>query len=80
MGAVERCSECGRLAHDYETATLEWFRIEGNLRIAEFGRDTEALRSLTAELEALELKRRMLRDAIAVHRCPVHPRTLAIPA
>lgn len=73
MEVVEGCGECKRLAEAYEAATITWFRLEGNLRIAEYGRDKAAAEKLAAELGEKTRHRRELRDAMNKHRTDAHP-------
>ena len=75
MTFVEGCDECKRLSSAYEAATMEWFRLQGQLRIAEFSRDKEASHQIVAELNATARKRQTLREAIESHHLAVHLRT-----
>ena len=75
MTFVEGCEECKRLSSAYEAATMEWFRLQGQLRIAEFSRDKEASHQIVAELNATARRRQSLREEIEAHHLAVHSRT-----
>lgn len=77
MNVVEDCAECQRLTASYEAATIDWFRLEGNLRIAEYGRDEESFSSLAEQLHEIAEKRLQLRKAIEKHWNAAHPRVVA---
>ena len=74
MNSVKGCAECHRLSESYEKATMAWFRLEGNLRIAEYGRDEESVLALVRELAATGEQRDSLRSAIARHQSETHPK------
>jgi len=77
MNFVEGCAECQRLSGLYEAATLEWFRVQSQLGIAECLRDSEASAGIVAELAAIAKRRQNLRDSLAEHVAQDHPaRTL----
>jgi hypothetical protein len=73
---VEGCDECKRLSAAYEAATMEWFRLQGQLRIAEFSRDKEASHRIVVELNATARRRQSLREEIEAHHLAVHSRTI----
>ncbi|HTA46425.1 MAG TPA: hypothetical protein VK789_28475 [Bryobacteraceae bacterium] len=75
MTFVEGCEECKRLSSAYEAATMEWFRLQGQLRIAEFSRDKEASHQIVAELNGTARRRQSLREEIEAHHLKVHSRT-----
>jgi|GEM_PF-3021021 len=72
---IEGCPECRRLSSAYEAATMEWFRLQGQLRIAEYSRDPAASESIVAELTAVSARRQALREAVEKHSLASHPRT-----
>lgn len=72
MDDVTGCMECRRLAQAYETETLAWFRLEGHLRIAEYGRDEESAQRIAFDLDAATQRRTDLRNAIAQHKNEFH--------
>ena len=72
MELVRGCIECGRLSESYETETLNWFRLEGQLRVAEYARDQNAIRKISGDLEATIGKRTELRAAIEQHEAAFH--------
>lgn len=65
---TEECAECRRLSDSYESATMAWFRIQGNLRIAECGRDEKSVEKLSIELNTVSGQREALRAVIDRHR------------
>ena len=74
MQLVQGCEECRRLTESYEAETMKWFRLEGHLRIAEYGRDKASARRIASELEATTCKRSELRILIAQHEADCHDR------
>ncbi|MES1261291.1 MAG: hypothetical protein ABUS49_06090 [Acidobacteriota bacterium] len=72
MEDVHGCAECRRLSEAYETETLTWFRLEGHLRIAEYGRDEESAQRIAFELDDTTRRRTELRGAIARHKEDFH--------
>jgi hypothetical protein len=72
MNMIDGCAECGRLSTAYEAATMSWFRLEGNLRIAQYGRDENSSQELAAELAAVTEQRLRLRAASELHRTEKH--------
>jgi hypothetical protein len=75
MNAPDGCEVCRRLAGEYEAATMEWFRVQGQLRIAEYARDENATNRTIAELSGIAERRHALREAKEKHELDVHPRT-----
>jgi hypothetical protein len=71
---VEQCPDCQRLFRDYEAVTLDWFRVQGQLRIVEYSGDDESSSRIVAELSAIADRRRVLREALAEHVERAHPR------
>jgi hypothetical protein len=69
------CEECRRLSAAYEAATMEWFRLQGQLRIAEYSREQEASHQIVAELNVVSRRRQALREEEEQHRLLQHPRT-----
>ncbi len=75
MSFVEGCDECRRLSSAYEAATMDWFRLQGQLRIAEYSREKDISEKIVAELNATAKRRQTLRDEIELHQATAHPRT-----
>jgi hypothetical protein len=75
MNSVSDCPECRRLSADYEAATMEWFRVQGQLRVAEYAREEESSNRIVSELSLIAARRHSLREAIEKHEVEVHPRT-----
>jgi len=76
---IEECAECRRLSESYESVTMAWFRIQGNLRIAECGHDENSAQILSIELNLIGDQRGALRQAIESHRSS-HTQQLAYSA
>ena len=77
MSFAGDCKECQRLSAEYEAATMEWFRVQGQLRVAEYSREEESSNRIVAELSLIAARRHALREAIEKHRLDVHPRVAA---
>lgn len=71
---MEGCEECRRLSAAYEAATMEWFRLQGQLRVAEYSREAEASDRIVAELNQIARRRQALREEIETHNLDAHPR------
>ena len=71
------CEECRRLSAEYEAATMEWFRVQGQLRVAEYSRDEESSNRIMAELSLIASRRNALREQAETHEMEMHPRTHA---
>ncbi len=71
---TEQCPECRRLSREYEAATMDWFRVQGQLRIVEFSGDDESSDRIVSQLSAIADRRRTLRDTLAEHVERQHPR------
>lgn len=74
MNLTGDCKECRRLSAEYESATMEWFRVQGQLRVAEYSREEESSNRIIAELTAITARRQALREAIRIHELEMHPR------
>ena len=74
MNPVDGCPECQRISAAYEAATLEWFRLQGQLRIAEYSSAESESDSLVAELTAVAKRRQALREAASQHTLAAHSR------
>jgi hypothetical protein len=74
MSFAGACNECQRLSAEYEAATLEWFRVQGQLRVAEYSREEKSSNRIIAELSAITSRRHALREAIQQHELEAHPR------
>ncbi|HEX3877508.1 MAG TPA: hypothetical protein VHZ74_13165 [Bryobacteraceae bacterium] len=74
MNFVAGCETCKRLSAEYEAATMQWFRVQGQLRVAEYSRDAEATSRIIAELSAITARRHTLREAVEKHNIEAHPR------
>lgn len=77
MNFVPGCEVCQRLSAEYEIATMDWFRVQGQLRIAEYSREKESSNQLIEELSVITGRRHTLREAVEKHAIEVHPRTKA---
>ena len=75
MKSSSECQVCRRLSEEYEAATMEWFRVQGQLRVAEYSRDENATARIIAELSAISARRQELREAQDKHEVAQHPRT-----
>jgi hypothetical protein len=75
MNFAGACNECQSLAAEYEAATMEWFRVQGQLRVAEYSREEASSTRIIAELSDITARRHALRDAIQRHEVEMHPRT-----
>jgi len=75
MNFVGNCAECRRLSAEYEAATMDWFRVQGQLRVAEYSREEEASSRIIAELSAITARRQALREQSERHEMDKHPRT-----
>ena len=74
MNFVGTCDECKRLSAEYEAATMEWFRVQGQLRVAEYSREDESSSRIIAELSVITSRRHALREAAEKHDHDAHPR------
>lgn len=72
MHFVDGCPECRRISTKYEAATLEWFRIQGQLGIAEHLRDPETSAGIVTEMAVIAKRRQALRDAAGRHIARAH--------
>lgn len=54
---------------------MEWFRLQGQLRIAEYSREQDSSQRIGAELNATGKRRQNLREAAEAHFLAVHTRT-----
>ena len=73
MNFVEECPACQRLSGQYEAATMEWFRVQNQLGIAEHLRDREASERIVSQLAAIAKRRQALRDQTNEHLAQSHP-------
>lgn len=53
---------------------MEWFRLQGQLRVAEYSREAEASDRIVAELNQIARRRQALREEIETHNLDAHPR------
>ena len=74
MNFADDCAECAHLSASYEAITMQWFRIQGELRIASWSRDQAASDKIVAELTKIGRQRGQLRDAAQAHIDLAHPR------
>jgi hypothetical protein len=77
MKFVGTCDECKRLSAEYEAATMEWFRVQGQLRVAEYSREDDSSSRIVAELSVITARRHALREEAEKHEFDVHPRVAA---
>jgi hypothetical protein len=61
------CADCERLSAEYESATLRWFRLDSQMRIADYGRDRDASARIACELAAVNERRETLKRALRNH-------------
>ena len=54
---------------------MEWFRLQGQLRIAEYSHEEEASHRIVAEINATARRRQSLRDEMEKHEAAAHRRT-----
>jgi hypothetical protein len=80
MDFVAGCKECQRLSAEYEAATMKWFRVQGQLRVAEISREQESSNRIIAELSFITTRRHALRDTAEKHHLESHPRVVAAAA
>jgi hypothetical protein len=71
------CEECRRISSEYEAATMEWFRVQGQIRIAEYSHDDEASNRIIDELSRITARRQRLREEAEKHQLDRHPRIAA---
>ena len=76
MGMISagECKECQRLSAEYEAATMEWFRVQAQLRVAEYSREQESSIRIVAELSTIAARRHALRETMEKHEVDFHPR------
>jgi hypothetical protein len=77
MDLVAGCKECQLLSAEYEKATMEWFRVQGQLRVAEISREGESSSRIIDELSVITARRHALREAAEKHHIEAHPRVAA---
>jgi hypothetical protein len=75
LNFADGCDECRRISAAYEAATMEWFRLQGQLRVAEYAREPEASHQIVTELNAISRRRQSLREKGEQHVLASHPRT-----
>jgi hypothetical protein len=74
LNFVDDCNECKRFSANYEAVTMQWFRVQGELRIAAWSRDQIASDRIVAELTRIGRRREQLREAAETHIDAAHPR------
>jgi hypothetical protein len=67
MNFVDDCAQCKRISGKYEAATLEWFRVQGQLDVAQYLYDPAKSAGIVSELSAIAKRRQALRDAAMHH-------------
>lgn len=77
MDFADNCEECTRLSAPYEAATMDWFRLQGQLRIATWSNDPAASDHIVAELTSIGHRREHTRQAAENHLAAIHPRRAA---
>jgi hypothetical protein len=77
MMFVGTCEECKRLSAEYEAATMEWFRVQGQLRVAEYSREDDSSSRIIAELSVITARRHAIREEAEKHELNEHPRAAA---
>ena len=66
------CAECEKLSAEYESATIRWFRLDNQMRIAEFGLDPEASARIASERAGVGELRLSLRRKLHDHFSQQH--------
>lgn len=74
MNFIESCEVCQSLSEAYETATMEWFRVQGQLRVAEFSHDDDVSGRIVAELTEIAKRRQALKQRVESHQLEAHPK------
>lgn len=74
MSSPKQCKVCTKFFAEYEAATIEWFRVQGQLRVAEYSCEREASDRIVAELSKIAGRRHSLREAMSKHELEAHPR------
>ena len=77
MNFVETCEACRRLSAAYEASTIEWFRVQGQLRVAEFSREEALSHSIVTELVGIAAHRQAVREEAEQHTLSAHPRVIS---
>ncbi len=77
MNFVAECPECRRISGKYETATIEWFRVQSQLGIAEHLRDPKLSAKIVGELALIGKRRQTLRDVSDRHIGRAHKSVVA---
>jgi hypothetical protein len=72
MDVVHGCGECRRLADAYESETMAWFRVEGQMRIAEYAHDEKSACRIALDLDRITRRRSDLRLKIEGHKSACH--------
>jgi hypothetical protein len=72
MKFVDGCPDCQRLSAQYEAAAIEWFRIQNQLDIAGYLRDSEASSGIVRDLAVLGKKRQGIRELVESHLAEAH--------
>jgi len=72
MKFVEDCPECQRLSAQYEAATLDCFRAQNEIGIAEYFRKRDSIIRSVEELRAILKRRQSLRDQAEEHLAREH--------
>ena len=72
MNFVDGCPQCRRISGRYEAATLQWFRVQGQLDVAQYLNDPETSAGIVAELAVIAKRRQTLREAAERHIARAH--------
>ena len=72
MNFVDGCSECRRISGKYEAATIEWFRVQGQLDVAQHLHDPESSAKIVTDLANIAKRRQSLRDTAERHIAKAH--------
>ena len=68
------CTECQRLWHSYAIAIREHIRLEYKLRGVALEGDLQQIQALAQDVDAADLARQNLRDAVRLHDETAHRR------
>jgi len=74
LNFTEGCQDCRRLSAAYEAVTMEWFRVQGQFRVAEYSREQEASHQIVTQLNLIARRRQELREETEQHVLTAHPR------
>jgi hypothetical protein len=74
LNFAEGCEDCRRLSAAYEAATMEWFRVQGQFRVAEYLHEQATSHQIVAQLNVIARRRQLLREETEQHVLMAHPK------